>query len=168
VISRFFLATSLLFVAAGAVFAQTPFSGEMQCTPPSPSYSVDIPDTEGHSAILQQTTCAWTQQVQIGPTKTAQSVATLSADVMRTKLTGNGVNVITMGNGDRVVIVFHTVIAASNKLPQSAEGTFTITGGTGQMGGISGKGTFTGLFNTDGSATYRLQGEFALPKPAGQ
>ena len=116
-ISRFLLAASLTFLATGAVSAQTPFSGEMQCTPPSPSYSVDIPDTQGHSAILQQTTCNWTQQVQIGPTKTAQSVATLSADVMPTKLTGNGVNVITMGNGDRVVIAFHTTTAMRSGTP---------------------------------------------------
>jgi hypothetical protein len=166
---RFLLAAYLGLALAGASAAQTPFSGTLQCTPPSPAYTVDIPDSPGHSALLQQTSCNWTEQIQVGPTKTLQSVGVLSADVTPRKLVGGGTNVTTMGNGDMMVMTFRTVASLNNnKIPQSSQGTFTITGGTGQMSGITGTGTISGLFNTDGSATYHFQGEYVLPKPAGQ
>ena len=165
---RLLLAAYLGLALASVLAAQTPFSGTLQCTPPSPAYTVDIPDSPGHSALLQQTSCNWTEQIQVGPTKTLQSIGVLSADATPTKLAGGGTNVNTMGNGDMMVMTFRTVASMKNTIPQSSQGTFTITGGTGQMSGITGKGTISGLFNTDGSATFHFQGVYVLLKTAGQ
>jgi hypothetical protein len=47
---------------------------------------------------------------------------------------------------------------------QSAEVTWTITGGTGKLKGLKGKGTSRGKGAADGTSTWEAEGEYELPK----
>ena len=51
-----------------------------------------------------------------------------------------------------------------SEMNESAEGTWSFTGGTGKLKGIKGKGAYKGKGAPDGSATYEVEGEYELPK----
>ncbi len=51
-----------------------------------------------------------------------------------------------------------------NGAPQSAQGAWSFTGGTGKLKGIKGKGTYKGTFSADQSINYEVEGEYGLPK----
>jgi hypothetical protein len=50
--------------------------------------------------------------------------------------------------------------------PGDGSGTWMYTGGTGKLKGLKGKGTYTIKFESDGSATAQVEGEYTLPAPA--
>lgn len=46
----------------------------------------------------------------------------------------------------------------------TATGTWKYTGGTGKLKGITGKGTYKGKGNADGSTTWEVEGDYSLAK----
>jgi hypothetical protein len=50
--------------------------------------------------------------------------------------------------------------------PQPSKGTWSYTGGTGKLKGITGKGTYTVTPNADGGGVVDVEGEYAIPAAA--
>jgi hypothetical protein len=65
--------------------------------------------------------------------------------------------------GDTSVSKFQGSTKMKDGKPVSESGTWTLTGGTGKLKGIKGKGTYTGTANADGSMSYKVEGEYSLP-----
>jgi hypothetical protein len=50
--------------------------------------------------------------------------------------------------------------------PQVAKGTWSFTGGTGKLKGLTGKGTHTVTINADGSSVVSVEGDYSIAAPA--
>jgi hypothetical protein len=68
-----------------------------------------------------------------------------------------------MANGDRYFTVTQGTGAMKEGVAQTAEGTWSYTGGTGKLKGLKGKGTFKGKAAPDGTFTIEVEGEYQLP-----
>ncbi len=85
-------------------------------------------------------------------------------EIRGTSSGSHGSGVDSMANGDKCYVRFHGSGTVKDGAPQTAEGTWTYTGGTGKLKGIKGKGTYKGKAEADGSFTHEIEGEYELPK----
>jgi hypothetical protein len=69
-----------------------------------------------------------------------------------------------MANGDSMYVRTQSSATMKDGAVESAEGTWSFSGGTGRLKGVKGKGSFKGKGATDGSVTYDVEGEYELPK----
>jgi len=80
-----------------------------------------------------------------------------------TLTSGRGVEWGTMANGDKYFVRYEGTATAKEGAPPTISGTWSFTGGTGKLKGLTGKGTYKGKGNPDGSATLEVQGDHKLP-----
>jgi len=147
---------------AAALPAQTKTSGTIQCKP-GPAQTIAVGDQPGHTFSLSKSTCTWTTPMKIGGTATKDGWDVDSEETWGMKSSGGGAHWSTMANGDKIFVQFHgvTMLDKDGK-PTSAEGHWHYTGGTGTMKGITGKGTYKGTPNADGSMTFAIDGDYKL------
>jgi hypothetical protein len=69
-----------------------------------------------------------------------------------------------MVNGDKYFTSTQGMVTLKEGISQTAEGTWSYTGGTGQLKGIKGKGTYRGKAAADGTFTVEVEDEYLLPK----
>jgi hypothetical protein len=67
-----------------------------------------------------------------------------------------------VANGDRYFVHFKGTSKLQGDRPVSGECTWKFTGGTGKLKGIKGKGTCKGTFQSDGRASWQIDGEYVL------
>jgi hypothetical protein len=147
--------------AASAV-AQTKTSGTAQCKadPPAP---VEIGDKPGHFFAVGKGSCTWsTFEIAGVPYKDGISIST--DEINGDKSTSDGYHTATLANGDKTTAHFHGTATTKDGKFQSGGGTWTFSSGTGKCAGIKGKGTYKGTPNADGTVTYKVEGEYSLPK----
>ena len=63
-------------------------------------------------------------------------------------------------------VSFRDSAAVKAGQPGEAKGTWSYTGGTGKLKGITGKGTYTATNNADGTSVVDVEGEYAIPAAA--
>jgi hypothetical protein len=157
--SVFFLS---VLVAVG-LSAQTKTSGTATCkSDPASPPPVALTDMPNHSFVVGKAQCTWTKFAVAGlqyKDGTSTSLNEITGDTS----SFNGYHVATMTNGDTTVSKFQGSGKVKDGLPVSGEGTWSFTNGTGKLKGITGKGTFKGTANADGSVTYQVDGEYQLP-----
>lgn len=153
----------LAFGFATASGAQTKISGTVLCAKPEVVASADAGDRPGHTMALQKGTCTWTNPLSIEGTKSKDDAGVWFADTTSTRMSGTGMIVGTMENGDKMFVSVHDSAPLKNGQPGEGKGTFSFTGGTGKLKGITGKGTYTLKFAADGTATAEVQGEYSMP-----
>jgi hypothetical protein len=69
-----------------------------------------------------------------------------------------------MANGDKYYVSTQGSEILKEGVLQTGEVTWTITGGTGKLKGIKGKGTSKGKGAADGTSTWEVEGEYEMPK----
>jgi hypothetical protein len=158
--------TVLVFLGAAALaapaVAQTKISGTAQCKA-DPLAPVEIGDKPGHSFAVAKASCAWSNFEIAGvPYKNGVSVS--ADEIHGAKMTMNGYHTATLANGDKTTAHFHGTATMKDGKFQSGGGTWTFSSGTGKCAGIKGKGSFKGTPNADGTVTYKVEGEYSLPK----
>jgi hypothetical protein len=156
------IASAACALGAAAAAAQTPFNGTLQCSAPDPNYSVSVGDIDGHREVLQKSICSVTQVFALANQMPLQDSLVFSGDMQANRISGSGSNVITMENGDVAVFSYRANVAISGGVPKSSAGTFQWISGTGKLKGISGGGTITGTYTSDGSVTLTIQGTYAI------
>jgi len=161
--TRFLWAASLILLAAGSAAAQTKISGTVQNAKPDPAYSIDAGDHPGHTVMLQKTAVTWSTPMEIAGEKTKDGFDVATVEMWATKSTDSGTHVSNMDNGDKLFVSFHGASTVKDGKPGTEQGTWYFTGGTGKLKGLKGKGTYTGTFNDDGTATVQVEGEYTLP-----
>jgi hypothetical protein len=158
--------TLLMFLGAAlfatSAVAQTKASGTAQCKPDPPA-PVAIGDKPGHFFAIGKAQCTWSG-FEIAGVQTKEGVSVSQDEINGDKSTSNGYHTATLASGDKSVAHFQGTATSKDGKFQSGGGTWTYAGGTGKLKGITGKGTFKGTPNADGSVTYQVDGEYTLPK----
>jgi hypothetical protein len=147
------LLTIGLAATAALGWSQTKISGTGKCDQPETQQSVDVGDRTGHALVLVKQPCTWTTPMEIEGLKTKSYVVSVLSDSSGAKAQDNGYVVMTMDNGDKAFVRFR-----GTSVPGKAgEGTWSFTGGTGKLKGLTGKGTFKGNGDTD-----EVEGEYSI------
>ena len=148
------------FCALGS--AQTKISGEGKCTDkPETQQSVDVGDRSGHMLMMIKQSCNWTTPIEMEGLKAKSYTVSIFSDVSGTKSSDRGYVVITMDNGDKAFVRVQGTAMMGKNGPESGEGTWSYTGGTGKLKGLMGKGTYKS--KTEGEAGIdTIEGEYSI------
>ena len=144
--------------------AQTKISGTVQCGKPDQEHALDVGDRPNHSLMISKGKCTWTKPMKIAGTQTKEDDGTNFDEVNGDTTKGHGYVVGTMDNGDKMYVSIQSSGTMKDGKMQGAHGTFALTGGTGKLKGIKGKGTFKGTPADDGTASYDVVGTYQAPK----
>jgi hypothetical protein len=153
--------TALLWCAGAA--AQTRIEWSDNCAKGDPDYSVPVGDHAGHSLGLTQVKCQASKPAEIGGDKAKEAVATIATDSSGDKSHERGVYVLALESGDKAFLPFQGTIALKDGKPTGSRGTWSFSGGTGKLKGITGKGTFHCSPAGDGWSCS-VEGEYELAK----
>lgn len=155
-----FLAAIALATAAAA---QTKISGTLQCAKPDPMNKVDVGDWPNHALTIAKVQCSWTKPIEIAGSQNKDGVSVSTGEVNGNKATERGVHFDNFASGDKSFVRFQGSSVLKDGAPQSAQGTWSFTGGTGKLKGLKGKGTYKGTPGADGSMNFDVEGEYQLP-----
>ena len=157
--------TSIMLVAlAAAAVAQTKISGTSQCAKPDPQHMIQVGDHPNHAYAISQSKCTWTKPYEVGGTQAKDDVVTAFDEINGDKSRNHGLVSNTMANGDKAHVSFQGTATLKDGAPQTSEGKWRFTSGTGKLKGIKGSGTYKGKGSPDG-VTFEIEGEYTLPSP---
>jgi hypothetical protein len=159
------LAFTFLTLTATVATAQNKTTGDGKCGKPEQQQSIDVGDRAGHALVLVKFSCTWTNPYEIAGLKTKDYTGTATSDVSGEKAQERGYVVITMDNGDKAFVRFTGSGTNAKDGATAGEGTWSYTGGTGKLRGLTGKGAYKSTGNADG-ATDHVEGDYTLPPPA--
>lgn len=161
---RILWTTMLVLALSGTLAAQTKISGTLSCGKPDPAYSIDVADRAGHVIMLAKYACTWTKPMEIEGLQTKDGVDVATDDGSGARFHGNGYHFSNMSNGDKIFVRFSGIdVMTKDGKPASNSGTWSFTGGTGKLKGITGKGTYKGTGDAAGSIATDVEGEYQLP-----
>jgi hypothetical protein len=92
-----------------------------------------------------------------------QGEQTIQSEMSGDTSSDHGYYAGTMSNGDRFTVKFGGPGHSKDGKPVSGEGTWSFTGGTGKLKGLTGSGTYKASANPDGTVTSQIEGEYSLP-----
>ena len=161
--NKLIVAIMVILSGSTAALAQTKISGTVQCGKPDEQHVLEVGDRPNHSLMIDKGKCAWAKPMEIAGTQTKEYIGTEFVEFSGTKYRGHGYAIITQANGDKSNIYLQEWGIVKDGVPEG-QGTWNFTGGTGQLKGIKGKGTFKAKGAADGSGTSEVEGEYELPK----
>src|SRR6266536_956450 len=148
-------------VVAVGLSAQTKTSGTCTCKG-EPATPVALTDKPNHSFAVSKAQCTWTK-FEVAGLQPKEGISTDLDEITGDTTSVRGYHVATMTNGDTWVAKYQGSGKSKDGKPVSGSGTWSFTSGTGKLKGITGKGTYKGKPNADGSMTYQVDGEYSLP-----
>ncbi len=164
--TRIMMVAGLAFLLVSAAGAQTKVTGKQDCPKPDVVGTADAGDKTGHTMTLQKFSCTWSAGMEMEGAKSKDGMSTEFVEMWSTKATTNGTYVGNMDNGDKFFVSFHDSTTVKDGQPAvPIHGTWSYTGGTGKLKGITGKGTYTVTPNADGSAVVDVEGDYMIPPP---
>jgi hypothetical protein len=140
--------------------------GTVHCGKPDPVYSIEVPDRLGHSLMIAQRKCTWTDPLVILDAKTKDGVAVSFTEKMEGTLHDHGFEVDTLDNGEKLTMQMMSQVPAE-KGPADFRGRWNFMRGTGKFKGIKGGGTYDGKLEGDDGYTLNLEGSYAPAEMAG-
>jgi hypothetical protein len=160
---RALLLAALVCFVAGTAAAQTKASGTLTYGKPEQEQMIPTGVGEGHAIGVSQRKGTWSKPLDIGGDKSKEGMSTESIDVSGSHARSHGVHVTTMESGDKLFVAFQGSDVLKDNALVSGKGTWSYTGGTGKLKGITGKGTYT--CKTQGeSVSCDVEGEYQLAK----
>ncbi len=102
--------------------------------------------------------------MEIAGTQTKEDDGTNFDEITGDHSTGRGYVVAALANGDKMYVRIQSSATMKEGKLVNARGTWSFTGGTGKVKGITGKGTYQGKAAADGTVNYDVTGEYQLPK----
>ena len=159
---RILLSLILAFALASAASAQK-LSGTLQCNKADPMHSIDAGDRDKHSMALEKVPCTRAKGMKIGGSQTREGTSLQFNDTTGMTTSSRGVHWGTVASGDKYFVRFQGTATAKEGAPVMISGTWSFTGGTGKLKGLTGKGAYKGKGNPDGSATFEARGDYKLP-----
>jgi hypothetical protein len=148
---------------AASAAAQTKFSAAAQCGKTEKEYKIEVGDRPGHAFTIAQGKCVFTKG-EIAGIQVKEEVWTgfsdISGNTARIRFSAFHI----MANGDKIYGRGEAVTTLKDGAPQTAEGKWSFTGGTGKFKGLKGNGTHKIKYAADGSFTVEVEGEYELPK----
>ena len=144
--------------------AQTKISGSLECASPAFHQVMEVGDRTGHTMILSQRECVWSQPLKIEGASSKEDILYLFTDARQDGARETGYNTLVMSNGDRVFMHYAAFVKNNRRKPASGVGTFALSSGTGKFLGIYGNGTSVSHSAADGKMTVRVEGQYTLPR----
>ena len=164
---RFLSILAATCLGVSTMGAQTPASGKTaaswKCGAPSPAHAIPVGDSPNHMYVVQQVKCTATKG-EIAGVKEQEGTATEFADVVGDKVTGHGIFVETLANGDKVNVTYTFEGTSKDKAFQMGSNKWTFVSGTGMMKGAKGSGTCKAKGNADGTTDFECTGTHTLAK----
>ena len=142
-------------------WAQTKISGTLQCGKADPSYTIPVGDQPGHVFSIRKAKCTWIKAPEIAGMQAKDAEITGFGEFLGAGGQSRGASVSSLSNGDKFFGTHQGTMTRKEGLIE--EGTWSITGGTGKLKGIKGKGTYKGKLGADDIGTMELVGEYQLP-----
>jgi hypothetical protein len=158
------LALTLLTYTATVATAQIKITSDGKCGKPDQVQSIEVGDRTGHVLVLLKTSCTWTNSTEMAGVKPKDYVVTQTHDSAGGKGQDRGYVVMTMDNGDKSFARFTGSSATTKEGASTGEGTWSYTGGTGKLKGLTGKGTYKSTLNAEGGEDH-VEGEYTVPTP---
>jgi hypothetical protein len=152
--------TVLLMAFAGSALAQSQVSATFECAKVEPLGPVEVGDHPGHElSINKLSSCTFPTALEIAGLKSTGMTSAAAIDGRGAKYRVQGYATITMDNGDTAYVRAQGAGTASEKGPPNEDGTWSFTGGTGKLKGLTGKGTYKITPKGPG----HIDGEYTLP-----
>ncbi len=172
---RIALAVASILLFCDACSAQTRITGAFQCARPDPHYAMPVTDAAAatppvaaakswHVLVLQQSTCSWTKPPQIGSAMPTDGRNSSTSDVDGARSRDLGYIEINMDNGAAFTMRYTGMAVLVDGVAQKMTGTWTLLAGSGKLKGITGRGTYNGAANADGSTAVHIGGEYQIPQ----
>ena len=159
--------TLVVFLVSAALAtiasAQTKISGTLQCGKADPSHAVEVGDEPGHVMTLGKVACTWSKTFEMAGSASKDGYSIASGEIRAGKSTENGIHIGTLANGDTYFVRFRGDGTAAKDGSGSASGTWSFTGGTGKLKGLTGKGTYKTTSAADGTGTAQIEGDYKTP-----
>jgi hypothetical protein len=152
-----------VFAISGSLVAQTKVSGTHHCSKAEVEQMIQVGDKPNHTFMINQEKCVWTKPMEMAGIQSKEGLDTSFYEMTASSMQFNGFHISTMDNGDKAYVRYHGTVALKDGKSQGASGTWMYVGGTGKLKGITGKGTFKGTSEADGSSTNEVEGEYSLP-----
>src|SRR4029453_14599835 len=146
---------------ATSAAAQTKFAGKCSQGKPDPNHVLKVDDRANHGLMLGQVTCTWSAG-EIAGQALKSEVDTFFSDMAGTTAHDRGDCVGKAAKGDKYYVRFEGTTNLKGEMPTSATCTWTFTGGTGKLRGLTGKGTCAGKFDATGAAVFDVTGEYSI------
>jgi hypothetical protein len=140
---RLMLVVGLVLLTAGTARAQTKVSGTALYAKADPQTIVPTGDGAGHLLGVGQRKCTWTTPLEVGGEKSKEGTSTATMDIIGTTARTHGYHVTTTDAGDKYFVSYQGTGVLKDGVETSEKGTWSFTGGTGKLKGITGKGTYT-------------------------
>jgi hypothetical protein len=160
------LSLSLLVAATSAAGAQKRITGVSKCGEPAEQHSIAVGDAQGHALGVSKVNCTWTKPFDIEGLKSTEDEITSTSEATGNSLQERLYVTTNMSNGDKTYVRASGTTFLKDGEPQSANGTWSYTGGTGKLTGIKGKGTYKCTWGSDKMATCDVQGHYTVAKKA--
>src|SRR5262245_19995566 len=139
-------------------------SGTLECEK-SERTSLDVADAPGHVLSIGRTPCRWIQPLVLGRLRTFKGESTSMRDQKEDTALERGYHVgRTGGKGDIYYFRFDGQIRSSGSFG-TTQGRWAFTGGTGELEGLQGAGTYKGTFDESGASKIEIEGEYRF-RPA--
>ncbi len=151
-----------ILMLAPVACAQTKLSGTSRCGKPDQQHLLQVGDRPGHSLSVVQGRCTWTKPMEIAGTQTKGDQTTLSVEGQGNKANSQGYVVGMMANGDKFFVRVQGSAALKDGAVDTEEGKWNFLGGSGNLKGIKGAGTYQGKGGPEGT-TFEVEGEYQLP-----
>jgi len=152
----------LALLPVGRAQAQMKLAGKMTCPKPDPNYAAPVGDRPAHTMSLAAQKCTWSQG-ELGGNRLKDEADTFTSDVTGNLSHDRGYGVGSLASGDKYFVRFKGTTTLKGEAPVGAQCTWKFTGGTGKLKGLTGKGTCTGTFSTDGTSSWDIQGDYTIP-----
>ena len=153
------LLTCSLALTAGA---QEKLSGTLNCPKPATREMGETGDMPGHVLAFTKNTCSWTAPVSIAGAKGTNAAEVATAEIRGAKQTFHGFNTTTYDNGDKATAEYEGSGTVNADGSGKYSGKWKFIGGSGQLSGIKGSGTFSGDGAADGSTVSNITGHYSL------
>jgi hypothetical protein len=140
----------------------TKITGTLECGK-SELTKMEVGDAPHHVLSLGKAPCRWTQGMELGRLRTNRGESRMMRDQRGDTGAIRGYHVGQAGNGDAYYLRFDVQVQVRPDLPDLLHGRWGFTGGTGELAGLEGRGTFKGLQNADGTTKWEFEGEYRLP-----
>jgi hypothetical protein len=141
--------------------------GKIQCSKPDKQYSIDVSDRPGHSLMISERKCSWSEPFKILNAHTKDGVTTHFTEKMEGELHMHGFEVDTLDDGEK--LTFRTMgEVLGEKGPATTKGRWSYMRGTGKYKGIKGGGTYEGKMDADGGLTLEFEGAYVPAEMAAE
>jgi uncharacterized Zn-binding protein involved in type VI secretion len=141
--------------------AQTKFTASQLCAKPDPQLIVPVGDRPGHALGVLHFKCQWTTPMQIGSDASKDGEDVETVEINGNSARASGRHVSTMQSGDKAFVSYWGKETLKDGVLVASKGPWAYTGGTGNLKGIIGKGTFSCAPSGD-SVQCDVEGNYQL------